>query len=58
VVLAEKEYSRRNYAKAQSYITLGLQVEPDNTGLRDLQSIIDNRERSLLETFLGLFDTD
>jgi tRNA A-37 threonylcarbamoyl transferase component Bud32 len=58
VVLAEKEYSRRNYAKAQSYITLGLQVEPGNTGLRDLQSIIDNRERSLLETFLGLFDTN
>jgi tRNA A-37 threonylcarbamoyl transferase component Bud32 len=58
VVLAEKEYSRRNYAKAQSYITLGLQVEPDNTGLRDLQSIIDNRERSLLETFLGLFGSD
>lgn len=55
VVLAEKEFSRRNYAKAQSYITLGLQVDPDNLGLRDLQSIIDNRERSLLETFLGLF---
>jgi hypothetical protein len=58
VVLAEKEFSRRNYAKAQSYITLGLQVDPDNAGLQDLQSIIDNRERSLLETFLGLFDTD
>jgi len=58
VVLAEKEFSRRNYSKAQSYITLGLQVDADNKGLLDLQSIIDNRERSLLETFLGLFRAD
>ena len=58
VFLAEKEFSRRNYAKAQSFITLGLQVDPGNTGLLDLQSIIDNRERSLLDTFLGLFSPE
>jgi len=55
VVLAEKEFSRRNYSKAQAYIALGLQVDPDNPGLLDLQSFIENRERSLIDTFLGLF---
>ncbi len=55
VVLAEKEFSRRNYAKAQGYISLGLQVDPDNRGLLDLQSFVENRERSLLDTLLGLF---
>lgn len=55
VVLAEKEFSRRNYAKAQGYITLGLQVDPYNQGLLDLQSFIENRERSLIDTFLSLF---
>jgi len=55
VVLAEKEFSRRNYSKAQTYIALGLQVDPDSKALSDLQSFIDNRERSLLDTFLGLF---
>jgi tRNA A-37 threonylcarbamoyl transferase component Bud32 len=54
VVLAEKELSRRNYAKAQGYITLGLQVEPENTGLLDLQSIIEHRERSFVDALLGL----
>ena len=55
VVLAEKEFSRRNYAKAQGYISLGLQVDPDNRGLLDLQSFVENRERSLLDTLFGLF---
>jgi hypothetical protein len=55
VVLAEKEFSRRNYSKAQSFITLGLQIDSRNQGLLDLQSFIDNREQSLLDTFLGLF---
>jgi len=55
VVLAEKEFSRRNYSKAQTFITLGLQVNPGNRALLDLQDFIDKRERSLLDTFLGLF---
>ena len=55
VVLAEKEFSRRNYTKAQIYIALGLQVDAQSKALRDLQSFIDNRERSLLGTFFSLF---
>ena len=55
VILAETQFSRRNYAKAQTYITLGLQVDPQSKALLELQSFIDNRERSLLDTFLGLF---
>ena len=58
VILAEKQFSRRNYAKAQIHITLGLQVDPQSKALLELQSFIDNRERSLLDTFLSLFTSD
>ncbi|MCB1740673.1 MAG: serine/threonine protein kinase [Gammaproteobacteria bacterium] len=55
IVLAEKEFSNRNYDKAQVYIALGLQVDPNNQGLLDLRSFIENRERSFIDTVLGLF---
>jgi serine/threonine protein kinase len=55
VVLAEQAFSSKNYPKAQAYITLGLQVDPENEGLASLQSFIDTRERSLLDSVLGLF---
>ena len=55
VVLAEKEFSDRNYRQAQAYITLGLQVQPDNEGLQHLQSFIDTRERSVLENLVNFF---
>jgi serine/threonine protein kinase len=55
VVLAEKEFAQKNYRQAQTYITLGLQVQPDNKGLRDLQSFMDNRERSMLESISDFF---
>ncbi len=58
VVLAEQEFSKRNYNKAQSYIALGLEVDPGNRGLKDLRSFIEQREESLLDTFLGLFRSD
>ncbi len=54
VVLAEMEFSRKDYTKAQAYITLGLQVDPGNEGLESLRSFIENRERSFLETVLAL----
>ncbi len=56
VVLAEQEFSKRNYDKALSYIALGLEVNADNRGLKDLRSFIQHRENSLLDTFLGLFN--
>jgi len=55
VVLAEKEYANGNYAKAQAYITLGLQVDPDNDGLATLQALLESRERTLLETVMEFF---
>ncbi len=55
VVLAEKQFSDRNYRQAQAYITLGLQVQPDNEGLLALQSFIDNREKSVLENLIDFF---
>ncbi len=55
VVLAEEEFSRKNYVKAQAYITLGLQVQPDNKGLATLRSMIETREKTFLETVAEYF---
>jgi serine/threonine protein kinase len=55
VVLAEEEFSRRNYGKAQAYITLGLQVEPDNRGLETLRSMIETREKTFFENVADYF---
>ena len=55
VILAEQAFSKNDFAKAQNYIALGLEVDADNRGLKDLQSFIEQRESSLLDTFLGLF---
>jgi hypothetical protein len=49
--LAEQEFSNRNFGKAQAYIALGLQVQPDHTSLLNLQSIIQDREKSALDKF-------
>ena len=37
------------------YIAYGLQVEPDNPGLASLQELLETRERSLIDTLIGLF---
>lgn len=55
VMLVEKEFSHENYRQAQTYVTLGLQVQPNNEGLRTLQSFIDTRDRSVLENLLDFF---
>ena len=55
VVLAEEEFSRKNYDKAQAYITLGLQVEPQNRGLETLRSMIETREKTFFETVADYF---
>lgn len=57
VVLAEQAFSKRNYPKAQALITLGLQVDPANEELVQLQAFMDNRERSLWDTFIGLLSS-
>jgi serine/threonine-protein kinase PpkA len=54
-VLAEREFSRRSYGKAQAYIALGLQVAPDNKSLLDLRSFIDQHEESIIDKIFGFF---
>jgi len=49
VELAEERYASRDYKQAQAYITLGLQVQPNNEGLHQLQQLIDDREKSILD---------
>ncbi|MCP5151673.1 MAG: serine/threonine protein kinase [Ectothiorhodospiraceae bacterium] len=58
VVLAEEAFSRRDYAKAQAYIALGHQVDPENRGLNELQSFIDNRKKTFMETVVDLIRGD
>lgn len=57
-VLAEQEYARRHYKKAQAYVTIGLQVQPDHGGLRTLQSLIDERDRSWFEGLVEFVSGD
>ncbi len=49
--LAEKEFSNRNFGKAQAYIALGLQIQPDHRSLLNLQAIIDDRDKSVFDKF-------
>ncbi len=55
VVLAEDEFSRENYGQAQAYITLGLQVDPNNRGLETLRAMIETREKTFFETVADYF---
>ena len=55
VVLAEEEFSRKNYGQAQAYITLGLQVDSENRGLETLRSMIEAREKTFFENLTDYF---
>ena len=55
VVLAEEQFTNKNYDRAQAYITLGLQVEPSNKGLETLRSMIETREKTFFETVSDYF---
>jgi len=55
VILAEKDYSRGDYGKALANIALGLQVDPGNKQLLNLQSFIDNRKEGFVDKLLALF---
>ena len=58
VVLAEKEFSQRQYGKAQAFIALGLQVEPNNKGLMSLRRFIEQRKDSMFDRFMAFFQAD
>ena len=55
MMLAEREFSGRNYGKARAYIALGLQVDPDNKALLELQSFLEHREKTALDKILDFF---
>ncbi len=55
VVLAEEQFSRKNYGQAQAFITLGLQADPDNRGLETLRSMIETREKTFFENLTDYF---
>ena len=55
IALAEHQYTSDNDLQAQVYMTLGLQVDPDNDGLLALDSIIKDRKRSFWDTLTGVF---
>ncbi|MDZ7752401.1 MAG: protein kinase [Gammaproteobacteria bacterium] len=52
--MAEQAVKQRDYPKAEQYLALGLQVDPDNKRLQVLRSNVQLRERSILESFFGL----
>ena len=58
VTLAENEFSKGNYGKAQAYIALGLQVQPQNEALLTLQSFIDDRNKGMLDTLMDFFRSE
>ena len=58
VVLAEEEFSGKHYDRAQAYITLGLQAEPNNRGLKTLRSMIETGEKTFFETVLDYFKSN
>lgn len=54
-VLAEREIARNNVAQARRYIAIGLQLDPGNASLSQLESLAKPAPHGFLETILSLF---
>lgn len=56
-ILAERALAQGNTAKTQTYIELGLKIEPDNNTLLSLKSLVrqEQNDDSLLQSLKGLF---
>jgi len=54
-VLAEREMAANNYQRAQSYVTIGLQLDPSNEALRQLRVLTEPKPHGLLESIFGAF---
>ncbi|MGQ0659103.1 MAG: serine/threonine-protein kinase [Chromatiales bacterium] len=54
-LLAEHEMAQNNRSKAQTYVMIGLQMDPNNEALRQLRVLTKPRQRSLIQTILGAF---
>jgi hypothetical protein len=55
VVLAEQQFAQKNYQQARAYIEEGLQQQTNNQGLLTLQSIIEKREKSMVDKLVEFF---
>lgn len=54
-ILAERSLAENDLAKTQSYINLGLQINPQNQALLSLNSLLSNPETGFWETLKSLF---
>jgi tRNA A-37 threonylcarbamoyl transferase component Bud32 len=53
--LAEKEIANNNFEKAQAYISIGLQVDPNNETLQALQGLAVPSQKGFFSSLLKLF---
>lgn len=53
--LAEKEIANNNFDKAQAYISIGLQVDPNNETLQALQGLAVPTQKGFFNALLKLF---
>ncbi len=53
--MAEDQIRKKNYHLAESYVTEGLKVDPDNKQLQVLRSSVQLRERSFFDDLISLF---
>ncbi len=54
-LLAEREIAQDNYERAQRYIKLGLQIEPEHQALRSLDTLTRQRPQGLFEVVSRFF---
>jgi hypothetical protein len=53
--LAETEIANNNFDKAQSYISIGLQLDPSNQALQELQGLAVQTPHGFFHAFIKLF---
>ncbi len=53
--LAEKELAENNYKSAAGYINIGLQINPQNRTLKELQLLTSTGQRNILDSVQELF---
>ncbi|MGH8604726.1 MAG: serine/threonine-protein kinase, partial [Gammaproteobacteria bacterium] len=53
--LAERKIAENDYNAAQRYISVGLQIDPSNRTLRELNELVTSGRRSLFDTIVDFF---
>ena len=54
-ILAETEIAKDDFERARAYITIGLQVDPENKALHSLGKLVEEGRRGFFETLASLF---